>query len=480
MINKLRKLVMKIKKNYLLIKIFFLSIIQFVNITILYSRNIELTLNDALKLAISNNKELKIQQLNMQKAESMVNEARGNTFPSLDFTASFYHYIQKPIFFFPDFQAMLTNTTYGILFKEKLLPEDDSRFLPMGLIRQSFVLDNQFETKLQLTQVLFNSAVFRGISASKIYLEISKLSYQSTLSNVIANAKKVFYGIILAKNVFQIYMESLQNARENLDLIKSLHFQGLVSDFDLMQAEVQVENLIPVVQNLENLYDNSINTLKLLLDVPMEDTLSIVGSLEYLDYSLPSSAELIQQGIENNLDVRILEFKSLVDKETVEFYRSENYPSIVAFGNYSFAGQANNLKFNTYSQSVVGLQLNLNLFNGLQTSNRIQKATIGHQQTEEQLHQLKSYVAKTIQEKLNEFKKAKSQILIQKRNIGLAQKAYEIAQQRYKEGTSIQLEVKNAELELRQAKINLQQSIFEYLLAKIEIDNILGKMDYEE
>lgn len=472
---------MKVKKNYLSIKtIYYFIIIQFIITLNVYSKNITLTLNDAINLAIYNNKELKIQQLNVQKAQLMVNEARGNAFPSLDFNGSFYHYIQKPIFFFPDFQAMLANATYDILFKEKLLPEDKSKFLPMGMIRQSFVLDNQFETKIQLSQVLFNSAVFRGISASKIYLEISKSSYQSTLSNVIANTKKVFYGIILAKNLFQIYEESLQNAKENLNLIKSLRSQGLVSDFDLMQAEVQVENLIPVVQNFENLYSNALNALKLLLDISMEDTLSVVGSLEYVDYNFPASNELIKQGIENNLDIRTFKFKVLVDREMIELYRSENYPSIVAFGNYSFAGQANNLKFNTYSQSVVGLQLNLNLFNGMQTSNRIQKATIECKQTEEQLHQLESYVAKMIQEKLNEFKKAKSQVVIQRKNIELAQKAYEIAQKRYKEGTSIQLEVKNAELELRQAKINLQQSIFEYLLAKIDIDNILGKTNYGE
>jgi outer membrane protein TolC len=471
---------MKIKNNYLSIKIIYLIVMQFIITFNLYCENLELTLDDAIKLAISNNKELKIQQLNIQKAELMVNEARGNAFPSLDFSSSFYHYIQKPIFFFPDFQAMLTNAAYDILFKEKLLPEDNSKFLPMGMTRQSFVLDNQFETKIQLTQVLFNSVVFRGITTSKIYLEISKASYQSTLSNVIANTKKAFYSIILTKNVFQIYDESLHNARENLNLIKSLHSQGLVSDFDLMQAEVQVENLIPVVQNFENLYNNSINALKLLLDIPMQDTLSIVGNLEYIDYNFPTSTELIQQGVENNLDIRTIKFKSIVDKEMVELYRSESYPSIVAFGNYSYAGQANNLKFNTYSQSIVGVQLNLNLFNGMQTSNRIQKATLEYKQTVEQLHQLESYIAKTIQEKLNEFKKAKSQIMIQKKNIELAQKAYEIAQKRYKEGTSIQLEVKNAELELRQAKINLQQSIFEYLLAKIDIDNILGKTNYEE
>ncbi|MFN3268994.1 MAG: TolC family protein, partial [Candidatus Kapaibacteriota bacterium] len=165
----------------------------------IYSKSF--TLEEAIEYGVSNNKELKIQKLNIEKAELAVKEAKGHAFPSLDFTTSYYHYIQKPIVFFPDFLALLNNSTYGILFKEGLVQQDNTKLLPMGMIKQSFVLNNQFESKVQLNQILFNSTVFRGIGASKIYLELSKYNYQATLSKTIANIKKAFYACILLKNV---------------------------------------------------------------------------------------------------------------------------------------------------------------------------------------------------------------------------------------------------------------------------------------
>jgi len=441
--------------------------------------SIDLTLEKSIKIGINNNKELAFQKMEIEKAEHAVKEAKGHAYPTLDFSSSFYHYIQKPIFFFPDFQAIINNATYGILFKERLIPQDNTKFLPMGLTRQSFFLSNQFENKIQLTQILFNSTVLRGIGASKIYLEISKYNYKSTLCDLVAKIKKAFYGCILLKNLKEIYQESLLNAEENLATVKSLYMQGLISEFDLMQAEVQVENLKPLVENANNAYKNSLNNLKLLLNLPMDTTVEINGELSMKEFALPDQAELIKLVSENNLQLKTLEYKKKIDVEMVELYRSEYYPSLVAFANYSFAGQADKLNFSTYSQSLVGIQLSINLFNGFQTKSRVQQSTINYKQTEEQIQQLRQFLTKQILEKVSDLERAKKQIIAQEKNIGLAEKAYQIAQTKYKNGTAIQLEVKNAENELRQAKLNYQQALFEYISAQIDIDNILGKIDYE-
>ncbi|MCX7908149.1 MAG: TolC family protein [Ignavibacteria bacterium] len=448
----------------------------------LFNSNIKatnITLEEAIKLGVSNNKEIKIQKMNIEKAEQAVKEARGHAFPTLDFTTSYYHYLQKPIFFFPDFLALLNNSTYGILFKEGLIPQDQTKFVPMGLIKQSFVLRNQFEAKFQLNQILFNSTVFRGIGASKIYLELSKYNYKAIVSKTIANIKKAFYLCILLKSVKEIYEQSLKNAEENLSLVNSLYSKGLVSEFDLMQAEVQVENLKPIVENSIISYKNSLNNLKMLLDIPIEKELEPIGELSYFDYSLPEIEKGISKALEFNLDLKTLEYKKKVDIEMVELYRSENYPSLVAFGNFSLSGQSDKLNFQTYTQSLVGLQLSINLFNGFQTQARVQQSVINYKETEEQILQFKSYLIKLLMEKYSEFEKAKKQIAAQEKNIKLAEKAYLIAQTRYKEGTGIQLEVKNAEMELRQSKLNYKQAIFDYLNAIIDIENIFGEVNYE-
>ncbi len=122
-----------------------------------------LNIKEAINIALQNNRDISISVMNVKKAEAAVDEAFGYALPSLDLSGSFSHFIKKPMMLFPDFQALLTNATYSILFDENVIPRDNSKYMPMNNILQSFSQSNNFSTGITLTQTLFSSAVFKGI-----------------------------------------------------------------------------------------------------------------------------------------------------------------------------------------------------------------------------------------------------------------------------------------------------------------------------
>ena len=125
------------------------------------------TLDDAIHTALNNNRDIKVAELDVEKSKDAVDEAFGYALPTLDLSANFNHFLKKPKTPFPDFEALLTNATYSILFDESVIPRDNSKYKPIQTQLQSFVQTNSYETSLTLTQTLFNSAVFRGIGASE-------------------------------------------------------------------------------------------------------------------------------------------------------------------------------------------------------------------------------------------------------------------------------------------------------------------------
>lgn len=56
-----------------------------------------------------------------------------------------------------------------------------------------------------------------------------------------------------------------------------------------------------------------------------------------------------------------------------------------------------------------------------------------------------------------------------------ANKGYKIAQKRYDTGAGTLLEMNDAELALTQAKLNLNQSIYNYMVAKSDMEKVLGQ-----
>ncbi len=466
---------MKLRLTGLLITVLFFLIIS----KNLYSQQVTFTIDTAIETALENNREVKIAFMNVQKADAAVSEAFGYALPSVDLTANYYRFVRKPKMPFPDFEALLTNATYGILFEENVIPRDDNKFKPISTLLQSFVQTNNYEASVQVTQTLFSSAVFRGIGSSKIYYQLAKQDYCNTVSKTILTTRQAFYGALLSKQLYEITKASLDNAEKNLRNVKALYEQGFVSEFDALQAEVQAENIRPAVLQMENMYRDTKEKLKIVMGIDQAADIEVSGEFKYENESLPDVDELVEEALKSNTGIKTLDLKMQVDDAFIDLYRAEYWPNLAAFGNFTYAGSADNWKFQNYSSATIGLGFSMNLFAGGKSKQRVEQAHITALQTEEQLKQLKDFIASEVKGKVNEIARVKSTIEAQQRNVTLAEKAYDIALVRYKEGTGSQLEIQNADMSLRQARTNLLQSIYSYKVTMFELDQLLGKIDPE-
>ncbi|RJP61950.1 MAG: TolC family protein [Ignavibacteriales bacterium] len=460
----------KTKSSIILLAFFFASSISGQTITI----------DDALKIALDNNRDIKIAKLEVQKAEEAVDEAFGYALPSVDVSANFSHFLSKPKMAFPDFEAMLTNATYGILFNEGVIPQDNSKLLPMQTKLQSFAQTNNFETSAQVTQILFNSAVFRGIGASQIYLDLSKEQLKAKTTEIVLVVKQAFYGALLTKQMLDITKASLANAEENVANVNSYYRQGLTSEYEMMQAEVMVENIRPKVFELENVYKDTINKLKMVLGVDQNSDIEVVGEIKYEIKEIPEIEDASLQAINKNYDLSSLKVKKQIDEEFIALDRSEYWPQLAAFGNYTYAGSSDEWNFQNYSSTTVGLAFSINIFNGGRTKNKVEQSLIGLRQTEEQINTLQDYTVTEVKKTINDIERVKIQIDAVERNVKLAERAYEISVTRYNEGTGTQLEVKNANIELQTAKTNRLQVVHDYIIAFAKLDRLLGQLTVQE
>ncbi|MGB5289758.1 MAG: TolC family protein [Ignavibacteriaceae bacterium] len=438
-----------------------------------------LTLDDAINLALENNPDIKVSLLNSQKSRAAVREAFGYAMPSLDASADFAHFLKKPKMPFPDFTALLTNATYSILFDENVIPRDENKFLPVQTQLQSFAQTNNYEASLTLTQILFSSAVFRGIGASRIYYDLSVAELRNTISKTKLNVERAFYGALLTKELLTIAKASFDNAQENFRNVSALFEQGFVSDFDRMQAEVRVENIRPTLLQMENMQLTTLNDLKLVMGIDQALEIDVKGEFVYVPEVLPGEEDIIDFASANNFGLKSMKLKRDVDEAFIDLDLAEYWPTLAAFGNYTYAGSSDQWNFQNYSAATVGLNFSINLWQGNRTKNRVEQSTITYKQTGEQFEQLKEFVVSQVKAKYLELRRVQSLVEAQERNVTLAERSYEISTLRYKEGTGNQLEVQNSDVALRQARVNRIESIYSYIITKLELEQIMGKLKPE-
>ncbi len=441
-----------------------------------YSQVKTLTLDEAIKIALENNANRKIAELDINQAEAAVKEAYGYAMPTVELSASLSHFFAKPKIPFIDFEAMLNNATYGVLFNEGVIAYDKSKLLPMETTMMSMTQANNISAEVQVRQVLFNAAVINGIGSAQVYFDMSKYMHEQKAAETVYKVTKAFYGCVLAKEMYNIADASLQNFERNFKSVQALFENGFVSEYDKLTAEVQLENFKPTVNQALSGKTAALNGLKILIGMSSTEEIDVVGELNYTKQDL-SENKLITEAMANNYDIGALQYKQKIDDAFIDLAESDFWPTVAAFGSYSYNGSSDEWDMMSYNQALAGVRFSMNLFKGMQTTNQVQSKKVERMKTDETLRMARDGIAMQIRNKMVEIELIESNIKAAERNVDLAQKGYEISNLRYKEGNGTQVELMNAELQLRNAKTNILRYYYDYISAVEDINYWTGKVN---
>ncbi len=464
-----------LKNKFIFLGIFIISLFS----NDLYSQDKVFDLQSAIDYSLKHNRDIKIAKLEVDRANAAVSEAYGYALPTVDFTASLSHFIEKAKMPFPDFGALLNNSTYKVLFDEKIIPQDNSKYKPLETVLQSFALSNNYDAKIQVTQILFNSAVLEGIGSAGIYLDLSKILLQSQISKSVLGVQKAFYTALLMKEMYSVINTSYATFESTVNNVKLLYEQGFVSEFNYLQLKVQLENFKPRVLEAENAYQLTLDALKLSMSMDKSEKIDIQGTYDLSQIDIPDINTAINKAMKDNFDIKSLEYKRKVDNAFVNLKRSEYWPSLVAFGNATFSGASDDWNFTNYNTSIVGLSLSINLYNGGKTDRKVEQELVNVLKTDEQIKTVKESISIGITSKLLDLQRIKQNINSTLENVELSERAYQIAELRLKEGTGTQLELLNSEQAKREAILNKYKAINDYYNTKFDLDNLLGNLNPE-
>jgi outer membrane protein len=417
----------------------------------------QLSMQDAIQIAMVHNPELKTAQLEIDRSDARVLEAWGNAMPSLDVSGRFTRALKLPVFFLPDFSDLNSGRTVPIKIGS----------------------DYSLDATLTAQQILFNGAVIVGVGAAKVYSDLAKELYESKRVETVAKVRKAYYTALLADKVAEMMRSSLKNAEDNFNNVLLMRKQGIVSEYDELRASVQVENLRPSVIQSENNFELAVDALRNAIGVDRDENYLMTDSLKIIlvEESVIESAE--EMVLKSNPNLKAVERQIELNNAAVWAERSSYMPTIAAFGQYQYQAAKNEFKFSTndlISSSMVGLTVSMNLFQGLQTRARVEQAQVEQMKSEEQKVSLERNLKTGLHSIIGNMKQARKRVEAQEKTVETAERGYKIVSVRYLANAATQLEVNDAEVALTQAKVNRIQAIYDYLVASADLDQLLGRL----
>ncbi len=415
----------------------------------------DLSLQEAISIALRQSQEVAIARLELQKADAQVDEALGNALPTVDFNTRYTYNIQRPVFFFPG---------------------DDGIVRPIEIGSK-----NALSADISVQQILFNSAVLTGLGTAEIYAKISRQGLRTEASDVILAVKQAYYGVLLSREVLDVNETLLKNAEANYQNTKVLYEAGLRAEFDAIRAEVTVANLRPKVAEGRDMYNNAVDGLMRTLGYEKLSSEGIGVTGSFVEPTTGGDvaeeyAALERQMLEENPQLGALRLLADVNKELIEIDRSDYLPTVALFGTYKYEGQADNLGDLDFQPSAfAGINVSLNLYNGGKTAAKMEQSRVAYEQNRFETAQVESLLRLQLKSTLRRIDAALEQLRASERTIEQAERAYSISTTTYKAGTGTQLQINDADLALAQSRLNRLNAIYNYNVALAELEHLIGR-----
>lgn len=332
----------------------------------------------------------------------------------------------------------------------------------------------------------FSFAYIEQIRIAKKNYEVGQLSFEKSQREIKVNVQKLFYGLLLQQENLRLQKTSLENSRQRYIQAETNYKNGAVPEIRLLQAQVAYQNMKPTVSKLEKEFMASIDTFAFLIGYPVGTEIQLSGSInpEYIeaDYdklmNLYSSCNLDLQNLDKNIEIAKMGLTAAnLGAYVPSLALNYSYtPMLANFldadkGGYPSGGDWKDLN-GSFSLTLAWNLTNLLPFSANRQQAADTKATI--QKLEVNRNMLLENQKINVRKAVNTLVDAREQIDVMSRNIGLAQRSYEMTARSYRNGTTELLDLRDAEDQLNKAKLGLANQKFNYISALLDLETELN------
>ncbi|PSQ97972.1 MAG: TolC family protein [Bacteroidetes bacterium SW_9_63_38] len=493
-----------------------------------------LTLDTAVQAALADNHDLQLAQYDVREANAQVREAWGNLYPSLDLTGSYTRNLEAANPFAGSGAADLTggnNQTDWLALNERRRQDENPSTSPISFQefreqqRQSieeagvsfgrggnpFSVANELRTGLQLTQTLYSKQAFASVRGSQQFKDVSRFARNRQVQTTTNEVVTAFYRALLAQERAQVRRQRVSRAQTALQEMTQQVKSGVLPKAQRLSAQVERSNARTQMTEARNAAALARDNLKRVIGLSPSRPVTLKGDLEkkpndglqHISMETLSMSRAVDQALENRPDLQRARLNVELRTIRKEASRAEFFPRVEAVANLNYTGRVPDDRTrvqtdNPNSQAPdpfffreqqrgffdgdfwnpslsVGLQFTWKIFNGFQSSSRLQQAEIQRQRAQTQLDQLRQAVTVEVRRAVRDLETARERIQTQETTVRRAKQNYQHVSERVAEGVARPLELREASDQLDQSRLNYLQAIYDYLVARGDLETALGQ-----
>lgn len=383
-----------------------------------------ITLEEALNIALKNNTQVRLSELDLKRVEEDIRKAKAGILPQVSASYSY--------------TRLDSSLAFGFTPRE----------------RQSYIF--------QLNQSIFDKAVFDAIKLSKITKDLQSYVLEDVKRTVENQTKQIFYALLYKKEVVKLYEDNLNYWEENYRLTDAQYRAGIVPVVNLMRSKAQLETAKAQYRQALSDYKKSLEDFKAYLR--LDKDVDPEGNLQFVPFE--DNYQILKKSLLERNSTLLVAKKSLdVYAKRIDVAKDAYFPNLSGFVTYQGSTGRRSLSGGTewIRGYIFGFQFNYNLFDGFQREANIAQANIDYlKQKETYIDTLYTQDAQ-LRKTLEDIESLKMQIKAVESSLEASKEALRLSTERYKYGVTNQLEVLDARNNYNQTLQNYYLLLYQYM-----------------
>lgn len=425
---------------------FSLLIFSLFNINLLAQEPMRITLDQALEIALAESNTVKIADMTVEKSGYAKKGSYAALYPNVNVSSSYQR----------------------TLLKQVMVMDMGGQAMEIKVGR-----DNNISASASASMPLVNAQLWESLNLSALDVELAVEQARSSRVSMISQVKQAFYGVLLAKASLAVMSQVHENAQANYDKTLQRFNVGKASEVEKLRAQVNLMNTEPNVSSAENAVLLATWQLKAVMGMNLETDIEAVGDLtDYTQQLLTPYA--CEEDISNNSSLLQLDIQDRMLESTIRMQKKQYLPTLAASINYNYSAMGDD-ELRWFPSSTAALSLNIPVFDGFQKHYNIKQSKINKDMLAMQREDAERQIRIAIRNYNDRIALCVKNYTAANSTVEIAQKSYEISEKMYEVGKATLVELNDAQLALQQAQLTQAQAIYEFMVAKASLDEMIGK-----
>jgi outer membrane protein TolC len=329
-----------------------------------------------------------------------------------------------------------------------------------------------------LTQPIFTGgAMTAAIRAAQLNELAADENVANRIQQVVRETRRGYLDVLLAGQLVTVSQGELELAKAHLEDVQKKKTAGVVSQFEVLRARVEVSNVEAELIERQNALHIALTTLLKTLGVSQESKVELTEKLEYVEQT-PDLEQAVREGYRNRPDLLYAELQVRAQEQRVYGAWGQFFPQLSAGLSQEFArpDPHNFLRDRWGSAWTASLNLDWALFDGLATLGRVQQARAGLRRAAIELADAEEQVLLEIRQAVLSIEDADKFVKSQEENLERAREGVRLAQAGYEAGVNTELEMRDARQALSETQALYYQAVYRHQTARLDLDFAAGRL----